>query len=73
MITIEDKKWLSPLRSARFVEMSLSELQKQDFAQGSAESNTIGRRKRIPRYVVLDSLITTMKQGFSLEIRRVEV
>ena len=36
--------------------MSLSELQKQDFAQGSAESNTIGRRKRIPRYVVLDSL-----------------
>lgn len=36
--------------------MSLSELQKQDFAQGNAESNTIGGRKRIPRDVVLDNL-----------------
>lgn len=43
--------------------MSLSELQKQDFAQGSAESNTIGGRKIIPRDVVLDGLSYNPETG----------
>lgn len=64
MITIEVMKWLSPLRSARFVEMSSSELQKQDFAQANAESNTTGGRKRIPLDVVLDNLTYNHETGF---------
>ena len=43
--------------------MSLSELQKQDFAQGSAESNIIGGRKIIPRDVALDSLSYNPETG----------
>lgn len=56
MITIEVMKWLSPLRSARFAEMSLSELQKQDSAQENAGLGTIGKNKEIALNVVLDSV-----------------
>lgn len=46
-VTIEGKKWLSPSRSARFAEMSLSELQKQNVAQESAGLKNAGiKRKR---------------------------
>lgn len=45
IVTIEDKKWLSPLRSARFAEMSLSELQKQNVAQESVDCASTDRRK----------------------------
>ena len=45
IVTIEDKKWLSPLRSARFAEMSLSGLRKQNVAQESVDYASTDRRK----------------------------
>lgn len=46
IVTIEDKKWLSPSRSARFAEMSLSELQKQNVAQESAGLKNAGTKRK---------------------------
>lgn len=46
IVTIEGKKWLSPLRSARFAEMSLSELQKQNVAQESAGLKNAGTKRK---------------------------
>ena len=45
IVTIEGKRWLSPLRSARFAEMILSELRKQNVAQESADCASTDRRK----------------------------
>jgi hypothetical protein len=46
IVTIEGKKWLSPLRSARFAEMSLSELQKQNVAQESVGLKNAGTKRK---------------------------
>lgn len=48
-VTIEGKKWLSPLRNARFAEVSLSELQKQNVAQESAGCASTGKKKKCSR------------------------